>query len=71
MIYLNDNLGLATFAEDHIDNLKPGSRLTMTITREKSGGFSVATATSVSSEDIAEAQELLRATFFSETQVNT
>jgi hypothetical protein len=68
MIYCDDRIGLAEFANDYIRNLEPGSALTMTIRREKSGAFSVLTATDASLEDIGES--LVASNFFS-TQVNT
>ncbi len=64
--FTNSEVAVA-YANELLPFFAPGSALTMTITREKSGDYSVQTVTEESSED----SEMVAAKFFSETQVNT
>lgn len=62
------SMGVVQFVSDLLQNLDYGSQLTMTITAERSGDYSVSTAIDLSSVDT---DETTVARFFSETQVNT
>lgn len=66
--FFHSKMGLALYVGAIIGSLKVDSALTMTITREKSGDYSVATATSGSLDDTDQDLAVLS---FLPTQVNT